>query len=44
MGPKLAQRIVLELKDKVAKGFVDGINLEDVGAATACLLYTSRCV
>ena len=27
--------IVLELKDKVAKGFVDGINLEDVGAATA---------
>ena len=25
----------LELKDKVAKGFVDGINLEDVGAATA---------
>ena len=35
VGPKLAQRIVLELKDKVAKGFVDGINLEDVGAATA---------
>ena len=25
VGPKLAQRIVLELKDKVAKGFVDGI-------------------
>ena len=35
VGPKLAQRIVLELKDKVAKGFVDGINLEDVGAAPA---------
>ena len=35
VGPKLAQRIVLELKDKVAKGFVDGINLEDVGAATS---------
>ena len=35
VGPKIAQRIVLELKDKVAKGFVDGINLEDVGAATA---------
>ena len=35
VGPKLAQRIVLELKDKVAKGFVDGINLEDVGMA-AC--------
>lgn len=35
VGPKLAQRIVLELKDKVAKGFVDGISLEDVaGAAT----------
>ena len=31
VGPKLAQRIVLELKDKVAKGFVEGINLEDVG-------------
>ena len=31
VGPKLAQRIVLELKDKVAKGFVDGINLQDVG-------------
>ncbi len=29
--PKLAQRIVLELKDKVAKGFVDGISLEDSG-------------
>ena len=25
VGPKLAQRIVLELKDKVAKGFVEGI-------------------
>ena len=36
VGPKLAQRIVLELKDKVAKGFVDGISLEDVaGAASA---------
>ena len=33
VGPKLAQRIVLELKDKVAKGFVDGISLEDVAAA-----------
>ena len=30
VGPKLAQRIVLELKDKVAKGFVDGISLEGV--------------
>ena len=35
VGPKLAQRIVLELKDKVAKGFVDGISLEDgAGAAS----------
>ena len=35
VGPKLAQRIVLELKDKVAKGFVEGINLEDVAGASA---------
>lgn len=35
VGPKLAQRIVLELKDKVAKGFVDGISLEDVAGAAS---------
>ena len=35
VGPKLAQRIVLELKDKVAKGFVDCISLEDVAGASA---------
>ena len=35
VGPKLAQRIVLELKDTVAKGFVDGISLEDVAGASA---------
>ena len=35
VGPKLAQRIVLELKDKVAKGFVDGISLQDVAGAAA---------
>ena len=35
VGPKLAQRIVLELKDKVAKGFVDSISLEDVAGASA---------
>ena len=35
VGPKLAQRIVLELKDKVAKGFVDGISLEDWAGAFA---------
>ena len=34
-GPKLAQRMVLELKDKVAKGCVDGISLEDVAGATS---------
>ena len=28
VGPKLAQRIVLELKDKVAKGFAAGIDLD----------------
>ena len=35
VGPKLAQRIVLELNDKVAKGFVDGISLEDVAGAAS---------
>ena len=35
VGPKLAQRIVLELRDKVAKGFVDGISLEDVAGAAS---------
>ena len=35
VGPKLAQRIVLELRDKVAKGFVSGISLEDVAGASA---------
>ena len=35
VGPKLAQRLVLELKDKVAKGFVDGISLEDVAGPPA---------
>ena len=35
VGPKLAQRIVLELKDKVAKGFVDGISLEVVAGAAS---------
>ena len=35
VGPKLAQGIVLELKDKVAKGFVDGISLEDVAGAAS---------
>ena len=44
VGPKLAQRIVLELKDKVAKGFVDGISLEDVaGAASALPVLTLPC-
>ena len=31
----LAQRIVLELKDKVAKGFAGGIDLENVAGAAA---------
>ena len=35
VGPKLAQRIVLERKDKVAKGGVDGISLKDVAGASA---------
>lgn len=35
VGPKLAQRIVLELKDKVSKGMANGISLADVSAAAA---------
>ena len=42
VGPKLAQRIVLELKDKVAKGFVDGISLEDVAGAASGEPATQR--
>ncbi len=35
VGNKLAQRIVLELKDKVGKGMVEGVSLADVSAATS---------
>lgn len=35
VGPKLAQRITLELKDKVGKGLVDGVSLGDVSGAAA---------
>lgn len=36
VGPKLAQRLVLELKDKVAKGFdTGGLSLQGVAAATS---------
>lgn len=35
VGKKTAQRIVLELKDKVAKGFAGGIDLENVAGAAA---------
>ena len=35
VGPKLAQRITLELKDKVGKGMVEGVALSDVSAAAA---------
>lgn len=35
VGPKLAQRITLELKDKVGKGMVEGVSLSDVSAAAA---------
>ena len=35
VGPKLAQRITLELKDKVGKGFAEGISLEDVAGAVS---------
>lgn len=33
VGPKLAQRITLELKDKVGRGLVDGVALTDVAGA-----------
>ncbi len=33
VGPKLAQRITLELKDKVGKGLAEGIGFGDIGAA-----------
>ncbi len=33
VGPKLAQRIVLELKDKVGKGMEQGISLSDLGGS-----------
>ncbi len=35
VGPKLAQRIALELKDKVGKGLMEGVALSDVSAAAA---------
>ena len=35
VGPKLAQRITLELKDKVGKGMVDGVALADVSSSAA---------
>ena len=35
VGPKLAQRIVLELKDKVGKGLAEGITLGDVSGGGA---------
>jgi holliday junction DNA helicase RuvA len=35
VGPKLAQRIVLELKDKVGKGLANGISFSDIQASGA---------
>jgi Holliday junction DNA helicase RuvA len=35
VGPKLAQRIVLELKDKVGKGMAGALNAEDFAGAAA---------
>ena len=35
VGPKLAQRITLELKDKVGKGLAEGLSLADLGPAGA---------
>ncbi len=33
VGPKLAQRIVLELKDKIAKGSLGGVSIEDLSTS-----------
>ena len=35
MGPKLGQRIVLELKDKVGKGLATGLGLADASGTAA---------
>ena len=35
VGPKLAQRITLELKDKVGNGLAEGLSLADLGPAGA---------
>ena len=35
VGPKLAQRIVLELKDKVGKGIANGISFSDIQTSAA---------
>ena len=35
VGPKLGQRIVLELKDKVGKGLVGGVSLAEVAAVSS---------
>ena len=35
VGPKLAQRITLELKDKVSKGLAEGIGFGDVGQVSS---------
>lgn len=35
VGPKLGQRIVLELKDKVGKGLAEGLSLSDLSGAGA---------
>lgn len=37
VGNKLAQRITLELKDKVGKGLAEGVQLGDVAAAAASI-------
>lgn len=44
VGPKLGQRIVLELKDKVGKGLAGGVSLEDIGPAAAPSANTAQAV
>lgn len=44
VGNKLAQRITLELKDKVGKGLAEGVQLGDVAAAATSISGTAQAI